>query len=534
MNGCYEYEDYIKNFEKGIKLCNKKYGFLVNIISKDKNTINDTIIKIQDCLYKNFSPRKYKSIENDDTSRNSKLYYELEELHEDYCLKYINDCRELVEDKNRIMVLNIDPVDGLYEDDESNWRKRERINNIIRGLLKNNVIIICSPDKYLINTFFRCDRKDYLKLITHFNIFDDERHEDKDTVNELFSLYDKNKINYTISYDELLCVCMSDISNIYINSSDKVTYLYNYSISKYLEKGVIDKSVFDDLIDIDNDNNIDKEYEKVTSNKNYVGLDNVKNELNTLFNYASYIKKLNINKNDTYLNMLFLGNPGTGKTMIADIVADKLYELGYLEKNDVVRIVPNDLIGEYVGQTRDTAREVFNKAKGKLLFIDEAYLICQDGYKSGKNPFMEEAVVELLKYLEDPKNIVIFAGYKDEVRKLYDYNPGFKSRIYKEIIFEDYSNEELIKILSNDLKEKGLKIDTKAKNKIKNYLKERKQEKNFGNARTMKKISQELIMNHANRLIVNDDNVIDIEDVLGLDLSDNKTKRMGFDQYDRR
>ena len=228
-----------------------------------------------------------------------------------------------------------------------------------------------------------------------------------------------------------------------------------------------------------------------------------------------------------YLNLFFLGNPGTGKTTVARMYADMLYKMKYINDNKLIEVVPNDLIGEYVGQTRNTVREILDKARGGVLFIDEAYLLYSGSYSKGKNPYMEEAVVELIKYLEDPKNIVIFAGYPNEMRKIYDANPGIKSRIYKEIMFDDYSVLELYQILNNEMNKKKLVLDNTSKNKIIDYIKIMKQDKNFGNARSMLQLSQKMIMEHANRKVNN--NIIDY---LDLPKIDNKNVRMGFDMYD--
>ena len=511
MECLYSYDRDLENLRKGIELYNKadsQYGFILNIYGKDNGMIDYTITKLQEYLCDN----KIKVYDDGDK---------------------IDDFNDLTKHKNNILVLDFNPINEFYNRKvATDWHRMDKINSVIRSLLRNNIIVICSPSSDIVLDFFEYEDKNYLDLLNHYDIYEDN-YDDVDVV-KIFKLFDENHIIYNLTMKDLKEVYDS-CSNTYISSSDKVSYFYNYSVNKFINNGLVSKDSFKDFL---NNNEVVKVTEEkkeiVTKDKKYVGLNNVKDELNTLFNYAKYIKDLNIDKSSTYLNMLFLGNPGTGKTMIADEVAKRLYELDYLKSPKVVRIVPNDLTGEYVGQTRNITRRVLDKAEGKLLFIDEAYLICQNSYKNGKNPFMEEAVVELLKYLEDPKHIVIFAGYKDELRKIYDYNPGFKSRIYKEILFEDYSNTELIKILSNDLKEKGLEIDNKAKKEIKSCLNTLKEDKNFGNARTIKKISQELIMNHANRKIKNDNKVIDITDVNNLKINNKDSKRMGFDIYDRR
>lgn len=308
--------------------------------------------------------------------------------------------------------------------------------------------------------------------------------------------------------------------NSYAKSFGISDYLYNYSIVNNCKNGqrTINSESFSSII---TDNK--KETKKVDFNS-LTGLSNIKEEINKLLNYASFKKNIN-SKEGTYLNLFFLGNPGTGKTMVANIISTKLYEMGYLKYDEVIKIVPNDLIGEYVGHTRRKTRDILDDAEGKLLLIDEAYLLYNPNYSKGNNPFMEEAIVELLKYLEDPKNIVIFAGYTNEMRKLYDVNPGLKSRIYKEIEFNDYTNNELYKILSNDLKKQGLLIDKNIKKDVLNYINYLKGDKDFGNARTILKLSQELVMNHANSnsssLIINKE---DIPKYIK-----NNNSRMGFD-----
>ena len=196
-------------------------------------------------------------------------------------------------------------------------------------------------------------------------------------------------------------------------------------------------------------------------------------------------------------------------------------------QNKITEITPNDLTGEYVGHNKKNTKRILEQAKDGLLFIDEAYQLYSTTYKNGNNPYMEEAIVELLKYLEDPKNIVIFAGYTAEMKKIYNANPGIKSRIYGEIIFDDYNDDELYKILEQDLSKKGITINKTSKTKIMNYIKTIKQQKNFGNARTMKQLSQTLIMNHANKsktLIIDETDLPKIEKI---------KNRMGFDIYGR-
>ena len=345
--------------------------------------------------------------------------------------------------------------------------------------------------------------------------------------NSLISKYESNGIKYDISKENFNELYESVIDNDFAKSISISDYLYNYSIFNKLKSNdkCITIDTFNSFINKDEEEIIDEIInecnEKIDLNS-LTGLSSIKEELNTLFNYVEFKKKIN-SKDTTYLNLFFLGNPGTGKTMVASIISSKLYEMGYLESDEIIKVIPTDLIGEFVGQTKNKIRNILNKAKGKLLFIDEAYLMYNPNYKAGNNPFMEEAIVELMKYLEDPKNIVIFAGYTNKMRKLYDANPGLKSRIYKEIEFNDYTKDELYKILSNDLNKQGLTIDKNNKKDIMNYINYLKKDKNFGNARSMLKLSQELIMTHAN--LNNNSLVITKED---LPKYKDDIKEMGF------
>ena len=382
---------------------------------------------------------------------------------------------------------------------------------------KGNVLIFTSYKD--IDTYSSFKESNIIKNSPVYRI----SHKDNESVDyqNLIDKYETRGIKHDLSKDSFNKIYSNMQDNEYAKRFEISEYLYNYSI-------INNSQTKNDCVTIDSFKSIIKEEKK--KEKDYIdlnsltGLSNIKEEVNKLLSYAEFKKKINA-KDSTYLNLFFLGNPGTGKTLTANNIADKLKDMGYLESNEVITIVPNDLIGEYVGQTRGKAREILNKAKGKLLFIDEAYLLYNQGYSKGNNPYMNEAMVELLKYLEDPKNIVIFAGYSNEMKKLYDINPGLKSRIYKEIEFDDYSNEELFKILKDDLNKQGLKLDNKSKKEFLNYIEYLKKEDNFGNARTILNLSQTLIMNHSS---INSNSLIISKNDLPKDVK--KTKRMGFDQ----
>lgn len=333
--------------------------------------------------------------------------------------------------------------------------------------------------------------------------------------NRLIGEYKRHNIAYKLNKKQMIDVINKIIEQKICSNYVCCTYLYDYSLKRKIieNKDKITIELFNNLVPI-----IEKENEL---NK-LVGLKNVKNEIDTLKNYLNFKNKTKKRLNKMYLNMFFLGNPGTGKTTVARMLARNLYDLGYIKYNKVVEIVPNDLMANYVGQTKDQTRKILKQAEGGILFIDEAYMLANVVYSDGFASYMKEAISELLKYLEDPKNVVIFAGYKDEMKKVYDSNPGIKSRIFKEIEFPDYSLEELYKILKNNLDDIGISVDKKAKEKIIKYINEEKNKTNFGNARTMEQFAQILVTNHANRKLKKENFLITIEDIPNSDLESSK------------
>ena len=417
------------------------------------------------------------------------------------------------EKKNSIILINMnDDIEWKMADDERYVKML-----LSQYSINNNIVIITSVNPLReFDSFRKSDIYNILPCISFSNIIDE-----KNEYTNLIKKYKNDNITFNVNENDFHEIVDGIKDNTYVRNFNISDYLYDYSTKRYHNnKKVIDKETFAPII---NEGKNKKEGNNVIDINKLIGLNNVKIELNSLFSYANFLKKHQIEQNNTYLNMFFLGNPGTGKTMIANIVADNLYKMGYLKKNEVVKVIPTDLIGEYVGQTRKKVREILERAKGKILFIDEAYLLYNNSYKNGNNPFMQEAIIELLKYLEEPSNITIFAGYKDEMQKIYLTNPGIKSRIYKEIIFEDYSIDELYKILKNNLKEKGLIINKDSILDIKEYIKLIKNDNSFGNAREMMKLSQSLIMNHA---INNSNNmIISKEDIPRYSKINN---RMGF------
>ena len=265
-----------------------------------------------------------------------------------------------------------------------------------------------------------------------------------------------------------------------------------------------------------------------------VGLEEIKEQINDLVALLKFNKKANIDINNFNLHMVFSGNPGTGKTTVARLIKDIFFNLGYINQNKLIEVTSRDLIAEYLGQTAGKTYSVVKSALGGVLFIDEAYSITMGDYNHGMI-YGEECIATLLKIMEDYKDklIIIFAGYKEEMKAFLKSNPGLVSRIGYKINFPDYTLDELTQIYLDLLEKNKLKTTKGALEKIKKIIKEASEYSDFGNARYINNMFQKILIEHSKNVDKKNKktNLYQIvEDDINYNklIVDNKKKKLGF------
>ena len=199
------------------------------------------------------------------------------------------------------------------------------------------------------------------------------------------------------------------------------------------------------------------------------------------------------------LHMSFTGNPGTGKTTVAMRMADILHRLGYIERNHVVAVTRDDLVGQYVGHTAPKTKEVLKRAYGGVLFIDEAYYLYRP---ENERDYGVEAIEILLQVMENQREnlVVILAGYKDRMDDFFRLNPGMSSRVAHHIDFPDYTIDELMAIAQLMLEAESYEFSGEAEEAFRSYLERRVSRPRFAHARSVRNGIERARLRHANRV----------------------------------
>jgi len=248
---------------------------------------------------------------------------------------------------------------------------------------------------------------------------------------------------------------------------------------------------------------------------NLIGLKEVKEQIIKIVNYLKICKDRN---NMPMLHMCFNGNPGTGKTTVARMLGRIFAEEGFFSKKDnFVEVQRADLIGKYVGHTAPLTKEQTEKARGGILFIDEAYTLASYIRDEAGNDYGAECIATLIKEMEDHKDdlCVILAGYTKEMTHLLETNPGFDSRIQFKIDFPNYSKEELMLVFEQLCKKEKYKVSSKAKKLLLEHFEVSSQKNNFSNARYVRSIFEKIKIEQANRAM---DNFKNTNNILELDV----------------
>jgi probable Rubsico expression protein CbbX len=224
------------------------------------------------------------------------------------------------------------------------------------------------------------------------------------------------------------------------------------------------------------------------------------------------------------LHMSFTGNPGTGKTTVAQRMANILHRLGYVRKGHLVAVTRDDLVGQYIGHTAPKTKEVLKRAMGGVLFIDEAYYLYRP---ENERDYGQEAIEILLQVMENNRDdlVVILAGYKDRMDTFFRSNPGLSSRIAHHIDFPDYTPQELLAIAEKMAAQMNYRFDEPSLAAMREYIAHRLAQPHFANARSIRNALDRARLRQANRLFESD-GVIAADDLLTLAEQDIRASRV--------
>lgn len=398
-----------------------------------------------------------------------------------YKVEELKQIEEIYSEKNNIIVIK-----DFEEINNKEIKLKEAIMHEIEMHIKNTeekdlTIIVSSKKEHIENLkdslfVFEIDyekpevQEVYQEVLNNLqeNSYIEEQVQPK-LIDYIVATYPKTDLTYSEYRDRL-------INKILFSKNDKIT---TKDIPDYEKEKTLDE-IFKELNEL-------------------VGLSKVKQVLNELVNLIELKEKSKgeLDIKSTNLHMVFLGNPGTGKTTVARLIAQILYNLKYIKQNKLIEVSSKDLVAEYVGQTGPKTMAIIEKAKGGVLFIDEAYTLASSSGTG--NSYNEEAIATLIQEMENNRDnlVVIFAGYTKEMQAFLNSNSGIVSRIGYTLEFEDYTEQELLEIFKLMLKKAGFKITEQALNKAEKLIKEAKMCVNFGNARFVRNMYEKTVIKHA-------------------------------------
>ena len=420
-------------------------------------------------------------------------------------------------------VLFVDEAYSLAAGSENDFGD-EAIATLIKAMEdhKDELVIIFAGYKDEMRTFLKMNPGIASRIGYTFN-FEDY------SVDELLDMYMykmKEEMHFDV-WDEVL----DKVRNICEYFSKKPNYGNGRFIGRLVQETLIRHSNRvkeagaevmeirqEDIPDIADLNNTSKVISATDELRKIIGMNGVKEKLREFedtVNFSIRAKESGITLPDLNFHMLFTGNPGTGKTTIARIITQKLFDIGVIMENKLVEVERKDLVAGYIGQTAPKTAEVIEKAMGGVLFIDEAYTLAP----TSERDYGGEAIATLIKAMEDHKDdlVVIFAGYKEEMSKFVDSNPGIASRIGFIFNFEDYTADQLTNMYLRKIQACGFTVEATAIPELQNIMTTFCNRPNFGNGRFVDKVIQSTILKHAKRHLVTDLNVIDAADIPSVD-----------------
>ena len=525
-----EYKEVLSNFDDLVYILGdvaSKNNLHCTIEGEDEEDKNKLIKGIVNYLFEKeyIADKYYKKISLQSLASNNLYYF--------YGSRNKPGSNDILKDKNG--------VDYYIRGEERHTVLEEEkvyvVNNIKTFLNDYNLYKGQRNSEYYEYRNKQCDY--VLKLLTDmsskvFIILDGSKEE----IEELFNLepkfqfiYNKYRFNLPeISLDEIFQLYKKGLSGNLITELLKDEAKYKAQCLEYISmnKNFIpfnNREVAEYLAMYSNSNNKivfpENIYKKESIDEaltNIVGLDSVKSKVKEFEKYMMFkvrAEVLGLKLYQSNMHMIFTGNPGVGKTTIARIMAKMLFDLGVIKENKLVEVERKDLIAEYIGQTAPKTAEVIKKAMGGVLFIDEAYTLTP----SSERDFGGEAIATLIKAMEDHKDefVVIFAGYKDEMKGFIDSNPGIASRIGYTFDFPDYNVDELYQIFDRKIKKMGFTYTEECEMKIKKLCTYFSARKAFGNGRFVDKLIQEILMKHAinntdDITVINEDDIPTIKE----------------------
>lgn len=415
----------------------------------------------------------------------SDLEHKISDEFKDYKLIYLKDFDKLINLKME--------KDDYYP----------KLINTLKQIIieKSNTIFIISGKKEKIKIIFN-ENSEFSSLFGYKWQLNDLSYDDLSK--EIFKKLQEINIPNYITLDEIKNTVSQFARESNFKNLNFVEEIYQKTLKNFFESQ--ENNLNNTLLPKTKDNiSIDDTMKEIDE---LIGMNKIKTELRNLSKFLKYnkrLEKINGKAKTLNLHMVFSGNAGTGKTTVARLLADILYNMGYIEERKITEITPKDLIGEYTGQTAPKARKTIENALGGILFIDEAYALAANSNSS--KGYGQEAIVELLKCMEDYQDrlVIIFAGYHDEMNDFVSLNPGLKSRIRYFFEFEDYNEDELIQILYMKLKKLNLTIDDEAVRTLKRTISFNMKATNFGNGRYVDNLVNNLLIKHSINIPDDDD-----------------------------